>query len=108
MAGTPMDSSTLGEVQRSLGNLLEMSAQDGNAKKKEDCRQRIETLFQRLQQGDVGDSVQEQVLALCRAVDQGDFTGANACHAKIVQIGWDANKAWLQGVKRMLTFPQHR
>lgn len=108
MAGSPMDPNSLADVQRSLNNLLELSAQDGNMKKKEDCRQRIETLFQRLQAGDVADPVQEQVVALCRAVDAGDLAAANGCHAKIVQIGWDANKAWLQGVKRMMTFPQHR
>merc|ERR1719189_2869139 len=90
----------LSHVKGVLGMLLEMSSQDGNARKKEDHIKRLEDLYNKLQSGQMRTAASQKVLHLVKSVEAQDYKGANKTMQELSAIDWDQNKNWIQGVRR--------
>jgi protein transport protein SEC31 len=100
--GDPLSPQDLQQCQAVFGQVLEVSSQDGNARKREDISKRLDELYNKLQYGYVGTPTSQKVMQLVRAVEQQDFVSANKIQVELSTADWDKNKNWLMGVKRLL------
>merc|ERR1711920_905938 len=82
--GEPMAAHELSHVQGVLSMLLEASAQDGNAKKREDIAKRLE------------------VLQLVKAIEAQDYATAGRLQADLSSNDWEANREWITGLQRLV------
>lgn len=92
----------LTQVKNVFTMLLDVSSQDGNAKKREDISKRLEDLYSRLQTGAVKTACSQKVLQLVKAVEAQDHQAAGKLQQELCSQDWDANKNWLMGVKRLI------
>lgn len=100
--GEPMAPHDLSHVKGVLGMLLEMSSQDGNARKREDHVKRLEDLYSKLSTGHVRNTASQKVLQLVKMVEAQDYAGANKTMQELSTIDWEQNKNWIQGVRRLI------
>lgn len=82
--------------------LLDVSSQDGNAKKREDMSKRLEDLYSKLGSGGVKTACSQKVLQLAKAVEAQDYPGAGKLKQELCTQDWDANKFWLMGIQRLI------
>lgn len=92
----------LQRVKNVMGMLLDASAQDGNAKKRDDIAKRLEELYMKLQTGQVKTTSSAKVLQMVEAVEGQDYAAAVRIQNDLCSSDWDSNKVWLQGVKRLI------
>jgi len=102
MLGEPMAPHELSHVKGVFGMLLEMSSQDGNARKREDNVKRLEDLYGKLQSGHMRNAASQKVLHVAKSIEAQDYAGANRTMQELSAIDWDQNKNWIQGVKRLI------
>eukprot|EP00930_Biecheleria_cincta_P047447 TRINITY_DN3289_c0_g2_i1.p1 TRINITY_DN3289_c0_g2~~TRINITY_DN3289_c0_g2_i1.p1 ORF type:complete len:1170 (+),score=202.35 TRINITY_DN3289_c0_g2_i1:163-3510(+) len=100
--GEPMAAHDLAHVRNVFTMLLDVSSQDGNAKKREDISKRLEDLYSRLQTGAVKTACSQKVLQLVMAVEAQDPQTAGRLQQELCTQDWDANKNWLMGIKRLI------
>mmetsp|Transcript_69981 Transcript_69981/g.195279 ORF Transcript_69981/g.195279 Transcript_69981/m.195279 type:complete len:233 (-) Transcript_69981:116-814(-) len=100
--GDPMPAHELSHVQGVLSMLLEASAQDGNAKKREDIAKRLEILYSRLSSGQMKNSTSQKVLQLVKAIEAQDYATAGRLQADLSSNDWEANREWITGLKRLV------
>eukprot|EP00747_Dinoflagellata_sp_TGD_P222388 gnl/TRDRNA2_/TRDRNA2_94090_c2_seq1.p1 gnl/TRDRNA2_/TRDRNA2_94090_c2~~gnl/TRDRNA2_/TRDRNA2_94090_c2_seq1.p1 ORF type:complete len:635 (-),score=160.55 gnl/TRDRNA2_/TRDRNA2_94090_c2_seq1:69-1730(-) len=100
--GEPMPAHDLQRVRNCLGMLLDQSAQDGNARKRDDIAKRLEELYFKLGSGGIKTQASQKVLQMVGAVEQQDFASATKIQMELATCDWDQNKNWLMGVKRLL------
>lgn len=89
-------------VKSVMEMLLNNSAQDGNARKRDDIAKRLEELYTKLSTGMMKTAASQKVVQLVQAVEQNDFATANRIQMELCTVDWDVNKGWLMGVKRLL------
>ncbi|CAK0881855.1 unnamed protein product [Prorocentrum cordatum] len=87
--GDPMPAHELSHVQGVLSMLLEASAQDGNAKKREDIAKRLEILYSRLSSGQMKNSTSQKVLQLVKAIEAQDYATAGRLQADLSSNDWE-------------------
>jgi len=102
MLGDPMAPHELSHVKGVFGMLLEMSCQDGNARKREDNVKRLEDLYNKLQSGHMRNVASQKVLHVVKSIEAQDYAGANKTMQELSAIDWDQNKNWIQGVRRLI------
>jgi len=100
--GDPMNPQDFQRCHAVLGQLLEVPAQDGNQRKREDISKRLDELYNKLQYGYVATPTSQKVMALVGAIEQQDFASANKIQVELSTADWDKNKNWLMGLKRLL------
>merc|ERR1719221_544186 len=100
--GEPMAAHELSHVQGVLSMLLEASAQDGNAKKREDIAKRLEVLYSRLSNGGMKTSTSQKVLQLVKAIEAQDYATAGRLQADLSSNDWEANREWITGLQRLV------
>lgn len=99
----PMDPNELQYVKGVLTMLLDASSQDGNQRKRDDNSKRLEELYTKLAGGNIKQAVQTKLVEMLKCVEAQDYATANRIYqGDLAQSDWDVNKAWLQGVKRLL------
>lgn len=89
-------------IKAVMDMMLNNSAQDGNARKRDDIAKRLEELYSRLSNGQMKTAASQKVVQLVQAVEQNDFATANRIQMELCTVDWDVNKGWLMGVKRLL------
>jgi hypothetical protein len=100
--GEPMAAHELANVRNTLGMLLDLSAQDGNVRKRDAIAKSLEELYGKLQNGGVKGPAQAKLMALIQAVEAQDYQGANRIHQELSSVDWDINKGWLMSVRRLI------
>merc|ERR1719440_2724838 len=100
--GDPVPAHEVERVKSVLTMMLNNSAQDGNAKKRDDIAKRLEELYTKLAAGAIKNSASQKVMQLTQAIEQNDFATANKLQMELCTIDWDVNKGWLMGVKRLM------
>jgi len=85
-----------------FGMLLDVSSQDGNAKKREDIAKRLEDLYGKLASGAMKTAASQKVLQIVKSVEAQDFAAAKNLHKELTNTDWDTNKNWLVGVQRLI------
>lgn len=100
--GEPLPPHEMQHVKTVFEMLLNQSAQDGNARKRDDIAKRLEELYSRLSSGQIKTQASQKVVQLVQAAEQGDFASASRIQMELCTVDWDANKGWLMGVKRLL------
>mmetsp|Transcript_11336 Transcript_11336/g.21478 ORF Transcript_11336/g.21478 Transcript_11336/m.21478 type:complete len:1133 (-) Transcript_11336:68-3466(-) len=101
--GAPMDPNDMQLVQRVLTMLLDASSQDGNTRKRDDIAKRLQELYDKLAGGFIKPNCQLKLVEMVKCLEAGDYGGANRIYqVDLASSDWDVNKAWLQGVKRLL------
>lgn len=100
--GEPLPAHEVQRVKVILDGLLAVSAQDGNAKKRDDIAKRLEDLYLKLSNGQMKTAASQKVLNLVTAVEQQDMATAGKIQMELCTMDWDVNKNWLMGVKRLL------
>lgn len=101
-SGEPMAAHDVSHVRNVFTMLLDVSSQDGNAKKREDISKRLEELYSRLSTGAVKTACSQKVLQLAKAVEAQDNQTAAKLQQELCTQDWDANKNWLMGIKRLI------
>lgn len=91
----------LANVQSTLGQLLELSAQDGNVRKRDAIAKSLDELYSKLQTGGVKAAAQAKLLTLVNTLQAQDYAGANRIHQELSSVDWEANKGWLMAVRRL-------
>lgn len=100
--GEPLPAHEVQHVRGVLDMLLANSAQDGNARKRDDIAKRLEELYSKLGSGQIKTAAAQKVVQLVQAVEQNDFATANRIQMELCTVDWDVNKGWLMGMKRLL------
>merc|ERR1719469_428496 len=100
--GEPMAPHDIDHCKNVFGMLLDVSSQDGNAKKREDIAKRLEDLFGKLATGAMKTAASQKVLQIVKAVEAQDFAAAKNLHKELTNTDWDTNKNWLVGVQRLI------
>jgi protein transport protein SEC31 len=100
--GEPMAPHDLANVKSTLGMLLDLSSQDGNARKRDAIAKSLEELYDKLQTGGVKGPAQVKLMAVIKAVEAQDYPGANRIHQELSSVDWDKNKGWLMSLKRLI------
>eukprot|EP00397_Hematodinium_sp_SG-2012_P002351 GEMP01002357.1.p1 GENE.GEMP01002357.1~~GEMP01002357.1.p1 ORF type:complete len:1041 (+),score=192.51 GEMP01002357.1:582-3704(+) len=91
-------------VQNILSNLLSTStANDPNRRRYDDVLKRLNELYEKMQAGTLSQPVAAKVLELCQAVERQDFPSALKAQVELCSSGWEQNKNWLQGLKRIIS-----
>ena len=101
-AGPAMHPSQLAQLQRVIGGLLEASRADGNQRKYEDIKGKMDDLFQRCLNGGLGESTQAKLVTLCGSLDAGDAATVNRIRVDLASNDWEASKNWLTALKMIL------
>merc|ERR1719321_891133 len=94
--------SDLPEAKKILTSLLEASSKDGNIRKREQTQKQLHSMYCKLQSG-LGESTQQKIMAMLRAIDSGAFSEASRIHTELTATSWDENREWLPGAKRLLS-----
>lgn len=97
-----MHPSQLAQLQRVIGGLLEASRADGNQRKYEDIKSKMDDLFQRCLNGGLGESTQAKLVTLCSALEAGDMVTINRIRVDLASNDWEASKNWLAALKMLL------
>lgn len=72
-----------------------------------DTSKKLGTLFWLLNNGEISESVVQQLLGLAKAFDTGDIERAKEVHAALTQNAWtDSSSFWLTALKRLLKLKQ--
>jgi protein transport protein SEC31 len=100
--GDPMNAQDLANVRSTLGMLLDLSSQDGNARKRDAAAKSLEELYGKLQAGGVKNTAQQKLMALIKAVEAQDYPGAMRIHQELSSVDWEMNKGWLMSVRRLI------
>jgi len=101
--GQPMEPNDFARVQAALDMILEVSAQDGNIRKRDDNTKRLGDLYSKLRSGQVKDATQQKIMQLVAAIEGRNYTVAQkVLQQELCMNDWDQNKFWLQGLRRML------
>lgn len=101
-AGEPMAPQDLENCKSVFAMLLDMSSQDGNAKKREDIAKRLEDLYSKLGSGAMKTATSQKVLQIVKSVEAQDYTTAKNLHKELANTDWDTNRNWLVGVQRLI------
>lgn len=98
-----MEPNDFARVQAALDMILEVSAQDGNIRKRDDNTKRLGDLYSKLRSGQVKDATQQKIMQLVAAIEGRNYTVAQkVLQQELCMNDWDQNKFWLQGLRRML------
>lgn len=81
---------------------MDLSAQDGNARKRDAIAKSLEELYDKLQNGGVKGHAQAKLMAVIKACEAQDYPGATRIHQELSSVDWDKNKGWLMSVKRLI------
>jgi len=100
--GEPMAPQDIEHCKSVFAMLLDMSSQDGNAKKREDIAKRLEDLYSKLGTGAMKTATSQKVLQIVRSVEAQDYTTAKNLHKELANTDWDTNRNWLVGVQRLI------
>jgi hypothetical protein len=75
---------------------------DKNPKKRIENEQKMNSLFQILAAGSMKENTFQMVSTLCDELVNGNFDKARALQEKIAKDDWDANKDWLNVMRRII------
>lgn len=102
MVGEPLPPHDITHVRNVLSMLLDASAQDGNAKKRDDIAKRLDELYAKLAAGHMKTEASQKVLHLVKCVEAQDYNSANKAQLDLSTMDWEQNKNWIMGVKRLI------
>jgi protein transport protein SEC31 len=102
VAGEPVPPQEVSAIQRSLTNLLERCAQDGNRRKWDDTAAKLNELYRMLSQGLISRDSVMKVKELCHSIDRGDFATASRLRVELSTSDWEKNRTWLFAIQLLL------
>jgi hypothetical protein len=101
-----MGMNELGLVRRALDSLMERTlAMDGNRKKYEDAKSKMEELYGKLERGEISPTVQAKLIGFGEALEGGDSNTLAKIKTEIQSWDWDMNKSWIMAIK--LIYPRY-
>ncbi|KAG9306797.1 hypothetical protein G9A89_005697 [Geosiphon pyriformis] len=100
------------EIVQKLGNILEACKQGlkNTSDKKiiSDTEKRVKTLFERLTNNNLSESILYQLGKICIYLDEKDFTNAFITHSNLMKRNFDSEGKWLVGVRRLIDLYQKK
>lgn len=73
----------------------------------EDNSKKIGALFTKLNSGDISRNAAEKLVAICQALDNGDYATALQIQVQLTTSDWDECNFWLATLKRMIKTRQN-
>mmetsp|Transcript_15311 Transcript_15311/g.41928 ORF Transcript_15311/g.41928 Transcript_15311/m.41928 type:complete len:619 (-) Transcript_15311:306-2162(-) len=95
-------SGVISTIQGLMGRCGAYQLQPVDKRRLEDTEKRSTTLFQKLQDGSISNSVFEKLQQLCSSLAGGDVQTALAIHMQLTTTDWTDNGHWLMGLKRLI------
>ncbi|KAJ1955157.1 protein transport protein S31, partial [Dispira parvispora] len=105
----PGDRSHIPEKQNPIFTSLQAGLQQaraatGPAQKRmmDDTEKRLNQLFDLMNNGDLPAKLEEPLLSLARAIQNGDYQQAHQVYLKLIHSNFDSSQRWMMGVKRLV------